>query len=143
MVDWPFCTPLAQLDRVRLRRKPEGGGSRLRRGARDFSTPTPLKERLKTERHATLSSMYVVYVLRSESTGRHYVGFTADLTQRLGQHNSGVTKSTKNRGPWVVIYQERCPTRSAAMTRERYWKSGQGREELKRILSSCGPGSVG
>ncbi|MGH9863291.1 MAG: GIY-YIG nuclease family protein [Candidatus Acidiferrales bacterium] len=43
--------------------------------------------------------MYFVYVLRSLATGRRYVGFTADPTQRLGQHDRGVTKSTKNRGP--------------------------------------------
>jgi len=28
--------------------------------------------------------MYTVYVLRSLSTGRHYVGFAADVVQRLG-----------------------------------------------------------
>jgi len=79
--------------------------------------------------------MFYVYVLRSETTGRHYIGFTSDPIQRLGQHNRGITKSTKNRGPWELVYQEPLETRSAAMRRERYLKSGQGREELKRILS--------
>jgi putative endonuclease len=50
--------------------------------------------------------MFFVYVLRSEATGEHYVGFTSDLTQRVGQHNNGITKSTKNRGPWKLVYQE-------------------------------------
>ena len=54
--------------------------------------------------------MFHVYVLQSLSTGRHYVGYTSDLTQRLGQHNNGITKSTKNRGPWTLIYQEGFPT---------------------------------
>ncbi len=79
--------------------------------------------------------MFHVYVLRSETTGRHYVGYTSDLTQRLGQHNHGITKSTKNRGPWKMVYDEEFNTRSEAMRRERFLKSGQGREELKRILS--------
>jgi putative endonuclease len=79
--------------------------------------------------------MYFVYVLRSEGTGRHYVGHTSELTQRLGQHNNGITKSTKNRGPWVLIYQERYPTKADAMRRERFLKTGQGREELKQLLS--------
>lgn len=81
--------------------------------------------------------MYTVYVLRSLSTGRHYVGFAADVVQRLGQHNSGITKSTKNRGPWGLVYEEQCETRSEAARREQYWKSGQGREELKRILGEA------
>ena len=78
--------------------------------------------------------MFYVYVLRSSTTGRHYTGFTADLTQRLGQHNAGITKSTKNRGTWTLEYQEMYPTRAEAMKREKFLKSGQGREELKRIL---------
>jgi putative endonuclease len=75
--------------------------------------------------------MYFVYVLRSLATGRHYVGFTSDLVQRLGQHNSGITKSTKNRGPWELVYVEKFATRSEAKRREQYLKSGKGREEYK------------
>jgi putative endonuclease len=80
-------------------------------------------------------AMFHVYVLQSENTGRHYLGHTSDLTQRLGQHNNGITKSTKNRGPWKLIYQENFPTKVDAMKRERFLKSGQGREELKQLLS--------
>jgi putative endonuclease len=80
--------------------------------------------------------MYFVYVLENTATKKHYTGFTTDLTQRVGQHNSGVTKSTKNRGKWVLLYSEEFTTRSEAMRRERFLKSGQGREELRRILST-------
>jgi len=77
--------------------------------------------------------MYYVYVLRNPA-GRHYTGYAVDLAQRLGQHNSGVTKSTKNRGPWTLLYQEPFATRSEAMRRERFLKSGKGREELRSIM---------
>ena len=63
------------------------------------------------------------------------MGHTSDLTQRLGQHNIGITKSTKNRGPWKLIHQEHFPTKAEAMRRERFFKTGQGREELKQLLS--------
>ena len=79
--------------------------------------------------------MYFVYVLRSLSTSRHYIGFTSDLTQRLGQHNAGITKSTRNRGPWELLHQESYEMRSEAMRRGHYLKSGQGRQELQRILA--------
>jgi putative endonuclease len=79
--------------------------------------------------------MFHVYVLRSESTGRLYVGHTSDLTQRVGQHNHGITKSTKNRGPWNLIHHEHFSTKAEAMRRERFLKTGQGREELKQLLS--------
>ena len=83
--------------------------------------------------------MYFVYVLINTSTRKHYTGFTSDLTQRVGQHNSGITKSTKNRGIWELLYSERFATRSEAMRRERFLKTGQGREELKRILDASLP----
>ena len=79
--------------------------------------------------------MYFTYVLRSLTTGRHYVGHCSDPVQRLGQHNQGVTKSTKNRGPWELVYQEEFATRAEAVRRERFLKSGQGREELRRMLA--------
>jgi putative endonuclease len=86
--------------------------------------------------------MFHTYVLQSEATGRLYVGYGSDLVQRLGQHNNGITKSTKNRGPWKLVHQESFGTRSEAMRRERFLKSGQGREELKRTLETI-TGSVG
>ncbi|HUK31946.1 MAG TPA: GIY-YIG nuclease family protein, partial [Candidatus Acidoferrum sp.] len=85
--------------------------------------------------------MFFIYVLRNQSTGRLYTGHTADLTQRLGQHNHGISKSTKNRGTWDLVYQEEFATRSEAMRRERSLKSGQGRAELKQILSKLNPRS--
>jgi putative endonuclease len=78
--------------------------------------------------------MFFVYVLHNPSSGGHYTGFTSDLVQRLGQHNSGITKSTKNRGPWELVHSEEFATRAEAMHRERFLKSGKGCEELKRIL---------
>src|SRR5262249_24300808 len=75
-----------------------------------------------------ISFMFFVYVLENESRKRHYTGFTADLTQRVGQHNHGVTKSTKNRGTWKQVYSEEYATRAEAMRREKFLKSGRGRD---------------
>jgi len=54
--------------------------------------------------------MFFVYVLQSQTSGRSYVGYTTDLIHRLGQHNHGITKSTKNRGPWELLHQEEFAT---------------------------------
>jgi putative endonuclease len=87
--------------------------------------------------------MYFVYVLRNQSSGLHYTGHTAHLPQRLGQHNHGITKSTKNRGPWELLHQEEFASRSEAMKREKFLKSGKGREELARILERSAGSSAG
>ncbi len=42
---------------------------------------------------------YFVYVLKSEKDGNFYVGYTADLKNRLKCHIEGKVHSTKNRLP--------------------------------------------
>jgi len=77
--------------------------------------------------------MHFVYILRSKVAERRYVGSCADVEQRLGQHNAGISSSTKHWCPWV--HQEAFGSRAEAMRRERYLKTGKGREELDRILA--------
>lgn len=79
--------------------------------------------------------MYCVYVLRSVKNQRLYTGFTSDLERRLTEHNSGHTKSIRYSGPYEVVYVEKGFSHLEAVRRERFLKSGQGREELKKILS--------
>ncbi len=83
---------------------------------------------------------YYVYILRSESTGKTYVGQTNNLEQRIAQHNDPDFKLTlytkRNKGPWELIHSEEYGTRVEAMRREKQLKSGQGREWIReRILS--------
>ncbi|MBI4115063.1 MAG: GIY-YIG nuclease family protein [Candidatus Omnitrophica bacterium] len=75
-----------------------------------------------------------VYVLKSEKDGRHYVGSGADVDERLHRHNRGDYRYTKGHRPWVVIYREEFASRSEAVRRERFLKTGVGRKELKEKL---------
>jgi len=76
--------------------------------------------------------MFHVYVLRSTTTGRRYIGSCEDLTERLRRHNAGHSKSTRHGVPWVLAYSEVFATRAEAMAREQYFKTGRGRDELDR-----------
>jgi putative endonuclease len=77
-------------------------------------------------------AMFFVYVLWSDSLGRSYTGSTQDLAERLRRHNAGHCLATRAGIPWRLIYQEQCATRSEAMVREKYYKTGRGRDELNR-----------
>ena len=77
--------------------------------------------------------MYTVYVLRCLKNNYRYIGQTNNLNKRLDEHNSGLSKSTKNIRPLVLDYSEEYATRSKAMKRERFLKSGKGREWLTSI----------
>lgn len=77
-----------------------------------------------------------IYVLESLYDGSRYVGSTQDVDQRLIRHNKGDYRYTKGRRPWKVIYTEKASSRSEAIKRERFLKSGIGRQELSARLSS-------
>ncbi|HND78675.1 MAG TPA: GIY-YIG nuclease family protein [bacterium] len=58
----------------------------------------------------------------SKSCRRYYVGQTQDLERRLEEHNHGLSPSTRNGAPWVIVYQFACDTRSDAMRIEKQIK---------------------
>jgi putative endonuclease len=61
---------------------------------------------------------WFVYVLEC-CDGKLYTGSTTDIARRVQEHNMGVgSKFTSARLPVRLLYQERCPDRSAAQRRE-------------------------
>ena len=77
--------------------------------------------------------MYYVYILRSQKDGRRYIGMTSDIDRRLSEHNAGLVNSTKNRRPLELIHTEEFSTKKEAEEREKFYKTGYGREALKRL----------
>ena len=77
--------------------------------------------------------MYYIYVLRSEKTERLYTGSCENVDRRLREHNSGQSKATRHGVPWHLVYTESFDTRSEAMQRELFLKTGKGRAELRRL----------
>lgn len=77
--------------------------------------------------------MYKIYAIKSEIDGRIYVGMAIDVERRVSEHNSGKTRSTKGYKPWKLIYVEVVGERIEARKREKYLKSGSGKEYLKSM----------
>lgn len=71
-----------------------------------------------------------------------YTGITNNLRKRLRVHQENKNQSTKNRGPFVLIYYEASSNEEDARAREKYLKSGMGKRyiknRLKRFLSLTG-----
>lgn len=78
-----------------------------------------------------------VYILLSEATGRRYTGSSNDLERRLHEHNSGQSPATRHGVPWRLVYSEPYPTKAEAYRRERYFKTGKGRDELEALLQKA------
>jgi predicted GIY-YIG superfamily endonuclease len=72
--------------------------------------------------------MFTVYVLKSLSVAKCYVGYTSDLEKRRI-----IIPDFQNTPPVTVqklIYKEEFSGRSEAMKREKYFKSYEGRKWL-------------
>ena len=78
--------------------------------------------------------MFYCYVLKSERTGRRYVGSCEHLEERLTRHNLGNVPATKHATPWIMLHREAFQTRRQAVSRELYYKTGRGRDDLDRML---------
>jgi putative endonuclease len=82
---------------------------------------------------------YSVYVLRNLTRGELYVGLTGNLQRRLEEHNrprGGSKKFThRHKGEWTLVYHERYDSKAQASERERFLKTGRGREFLKTRLT--------
>ncbi len=77
---------------------------------------------------------FTVYILQSETTGRFYIGVTKNIRRRTLQHQRGETASTKNKGPWKVIYSEAYEDKKTAWRREQTIKKYKGGEAFKRLI---------
>ncbi len=58
---------------------------------------------------------------------------SSNLDDRIERHQKGREKTTRAYRPFKLIYTESLETRIEARKREKYWKSGVGKEQLRLI----------
>jgi len=63
-----------------------------------------------------------------------YIGYTNDLKRRLKEYNNKMSRSTKGRAPFKLVYYEAYLTKKDAEKREIFFKSGWGKQYIKRSL---------
>ena len=80
--------------------------------------------------------MFIIYVLKSNTTRKSYVGVTNDIKRRLKEHNSGKHFYTKRYLPWEIIHQEEFNNFKNARSRELFLKSTSGRRFLKKLFNN-------
>jgi len=77
--------------------------------------------------------MWYTYVLESKKNKKLYTGQTSDLKRRLKEHNSrnGGYYTSRNT-PFKLIFYEAYTNKLDAIKAENFFKSGYGREVLKK-----------
>ena len=76
---------------------------------------------------------HYVYLIRSvPKPDQTYIGFTADLQQRLADHNRGASVHTAPFKPWRLVSAHAFTDEGKARAFESYLKSGSGRAFAQR-----------
>ena len=81
--------------------------------------------------------MFFVYAIKSTVRNYIYVGMTNDVERRITEHNKGENRSTKAYKPFSLIYKEAFEARIEAREKEKYLKSGIGKEFLKSTIQNA------
>lgn len=87
--------------------------------------------------------MYYNYIIQSLKDKDFYTGCTNDLKERFEKHNKGLISSTKNRGPFKIIYYEACINKEDAFQREKYLKTGMGKRYIQNRIKKFLIGNEG
>lgn len=81
--------------------------------------------------------MFYIYLLECADDKSWYIGYSADLKQRIERHQMGEgARTTSRKKNWQLIYYEAYKNQQDAKRCERFLKSGSGRNFLKRQLAN-------
>ena len=79
---------------------------------------------------------HVVYIIESATTGKWYYGYTTDPQKRVEFHNEGHNVSTRNRGPWKIIFLREFQSKKEALEFEIYLKKSKNKDFIRRTYSN-------
>jgi putative endonuclease len=72
-----------------------------------------------------VEASYQVYVAQNPK-GKFYIGLSENVAERLRQHNCGVSKWTRSRGPWRRVWTAQPMTLGNARRLETFLKRQKG-----------------
>ena len=77
--------------------------------------------------------MVYTYVIKSKNKDYRYIGITNNLERRFKQHNQGSGIATKSYAPFKIVLIEKHLNYHEARKREKFLKSGVGRNFLNSL----------
>lgn len=81
-----------------------------------------------------MEKSYKVYILRSETIGRFYVGYTSlDIEERMSYHNYNNKGFTGKANDWKVIHIEFYESKAKAIQKEKQIKKRGARRYLEDL----------
>ncbi|MBC8473753.1 MAG: GIY-YIG nuclease family protein [Candidatus Omnitrophica bacterium] len=78
--------------------------------------------------------MHYVYILKSNKTGRYYIGETDNIGRRLGQHIAGKSSFGKRNKEIELVHRVETNTRGEAKRLELFLKKQKSRQFLEKFI---------
>ena len=78
---------------------------------------------------------YFVYILRSKSADKYYVGSSSDPARRLKFHNSIEKGFTSRYRPWELVYTKEYYSKREAQAVERKIKSWKSKKRIIKLIN--------
>ena len=79
--------------------------------------------------------MHYLYILKSNSSGKYYVGETSNIEQRVQEHKQRNTFFGKRNNDIGLVYKKRFKTRSGARRVECFIKRQKSRKFIDKIVT--------
>ena len=97
--------------------------------------PIPQQNSLYVSMSQNSDVSCLLYILRSETVGRYYIGISNNPERRLEFHNTREKGFTSRYRPWKLMYTQRFPSRQEAQQAERRIKQWKSRTMIEKVIS--------
>ena len=77
---------------------------------------------------------YTVYILHSLTKDKFYIGYTANLTERIIRHNQKSKGFTGSTNDWVLVYREEFNSQTEAIQREKQIKNWKSKIKIQELI---------
>lgn len=78
--------------------------------------------------------MNYFYILRSNASGKYYIGETSNIARRLKEHKDGKTGFGKRNGSIKLVFYRECTDRSEAKEIESFVKRQKSRLFIEKVI---------
>ncbi len=78
---------------------------------------------------------YFLYILKSQTTDKHYIGISQNPERRLQYHNTLEKGFTSRYRPWKIVFKKEFESKQEAMVMERKLKNWKSKTMIERIIT--------
>ena len=77
-----------------------------------------------------IDKKHFVYIIKSDLDNSWYYGYTENIAQRLNFHNEGISRYTKTKRPWALIFLRSYNLKREALKFEKYLKKTRNKDYI-------------